>query len=140
MLEFSRIDHGDVQVHFTGVSLKYGPNTLNLLQGESGTISLPEVSDLIDGQGRVPVTMEYTLINNTSKAFRFRVFVSYGDGILKTTQVTLAGNASKKIVQRVKLQPTNSNKNLIIHGPVGISDDTHIIFFNAELWTRINPV
>jgi hypothetical protein len=137
---FSTIDHGDVELAPPMITIRYGQSVLTLNQGGNGTINIPENSNLLDPQGRVSMTIEYTLRNKTAKAFQFNAVLVYANTTVGTTPVTLFGNGSKTVSQTVSLQPTNQAKSLRIQGPVGVSDDTHIIFFNASLWTRVYPL
>ena len=137
---FSTIDHGDVELAPPMITIRYGQSVLTLNQGGNGTINIPENSNLLDPQGRVSMTIEYTLRNKTSKAFQFNAILVYANTTVGSTPVTLFGNGSKTVSQTVSLQSTNQAKSLRIQGPVGVSDDTPIIFFNASLWTRVYPL
>jgi hypothetical protein len=137
---FSTIDHGDVELAPPMITIRYGQSVLTLNQGGNGTINVPENSNLLDPQGRVSMTIEYTLRNKTAKAFQFNAVLVYENTTVGTAPVTLFGNGSKTVSQTVSMQSTNQAKSLRIQGPVGVSDDTPIIFFNASLWTRVYPL
>jgi hypothetical protein len=136
-IQFSRLDHGNVILLPAVLKIRYGQNVLELPQGGNGVINIPENSNLIDSQGKVTVMIEYTLKNTTAKRFSFNSLLRYNAVSITSDQVTLVSNRSKTITKTVKLQSTSDRKSIIIQGPVGISDDTHIIFFNAILWVRI---
>ena len=136
-IQFSRLDHGNVILLPAVLKIRYGQNVLELPQGGNGVINIPENSNLIDSQGKVTVMIEYTLKNTTAKRFSFNSLLRYNAVSITSDQVTLFSNRSKTITKTVKLQSTSDRKSIIIQGPVGISDDTHIIFFNAILWVRI---
>jgi hypothetical protein len=139
-IQFSRLDHGNVIASPAVLKIQYGQNILNLTLGQNGVINIPEGSDLIDSQGKVTVTIEYTLKNTTTKRFSFNSLLRYNGVTVTYDKVTLFANQSKTIRKTVKLQATPGSRNIIIQGPVGISDDTHIVFFNAGLWVRIYPL
>ena len=74
---FSTLDHGNVYISPPVVTIRYGQDVLRLDQGGTGSIQIPEESHLIDSQGRVSVTIEYTLKNRGAKAFRFNIDLLY---------------------------------------------------------------
>ena len=139
-LQYSRIDQGDVEMSPAVLIIKYGQSVLRLNQGGSGAINIPEDSNLIDSRGKISVTVEYTLRNKTAKRFSFSSRLRYDTTVVGSINVVLYGNKSKTIRQSVKLQSTNSAKYIRISGPVGISDDTPIVFFNAMLRVRVYPL
>lgn len=137
---FSRIDWGDVEMSPAVLTIRYGQDVIRLNQGGNGFIQISEGSPLIDSQGKVSVTVEYTLRNKTTKNFKFKVLLRYGSDWIAGPEVTLFSNRTKNIRQTVKLQPYNEYKYIGIIGPVGISDDTHIVFLNARLFVRVSAV
>jgi len=139
-LQYSRIDQGDVEMSPAVLTIRYGQSVLRLNQGGSGAINIPEDSNLIDSRGKISVTVEYTLRNKTAKRFSFSSRLRYDTTVVGSINVVLYGNKSKTIRQSVKLQSTNSAKYIGISGPVGISDDTPIVFFNAMLRVRVYPL
>jgi len=132
-LQFSRIDWGDVEMSPAVLTIRYGQRVLRLNQGTTATIPIDENSDLIDSQNKVSATVEYTLRNKTAKRFRFNSIIQYDTTVVGSTSVVLYGHKTKTIRKNVKLQFTRSAKYIGISGPVGISDDTPIVFFNARL-------
>lgn len=132
-LYYSRMDWGDVEMSPAVLTIRYGERVLRLNQGTTATIHIDENSDLIDSQGKVPATVEYTLRNKTAKRFRFISRILYDTTVVGSTSVVLYGHKTKTIRKNVKLQFTQTPKYIGISGPVGISDDTPIVFFNARL-------
>ena len=119
------------------MKIRYGQNVLTLPQGGSGVINIPENSNLLDSQWKVTVTVEYTLKNTTTKRFSFNSLLRYNGVSITSDRVTIFAYGSKKITKTVTLQSTSARKTITIQGPVGISDDTPIVFFNARLWVRV---
>lgn len=137
----SKIDHGDVKLDPPVLTIKYGNNVLNINNGSEGSINLPENSDLIVEAGKVEVTLEFTLKNETTKHFKFNVNLNFGGTYYSIQNITLSGGATKAVSKVMKLDPTNSQyESIAIIGPVGISDDTHISFFLARLMLRVYPL
>ncbi len=132
-LQYSRMDWGDVEMSPAVLTIRCAPRVLSLNQATSGTIVIDENSDLIDSQNKVSATVEYTLRNKTAKNFRFNSIIQYDTTVVGSTSVVLCGHQTKTIRKNVKLQFTRSAKYIGISGPVGISQDTPIVFFNARL-------
>jgi len=137
-LQFSRMDWGDVEMSPAVLTIRCAPRVLRLNQGTSGTIVIDENSDLIDSQNKVSTTVEYTLRNKTAKNFRFNSIIQYDTTVVGSTSVVLCGHQTKTIRKNVKLKFTRSYKYIGISGPVGISQDTPIVFFNGRLLVFCN--
>jgi len=140
ILTFSQVDHGDVLASPARLIISYGNKTCNLYNGSRKTINVSEQDPLVDGAGKVSVTVKYTLRNTTSKNFKFNVYLVYDNQVIFGELITLLAGKSKIITKSTKLKSTTTYKTVILRGPIGISDDTHIIFLNARLWLRIFAV
>lgn len=136
-LKFSKMDTGDVELSPAQLKIIYGQSVLQLNPGNNKTINIPEDSPLVDSQGKVSVIIEFTLRNKTTKNFSFNVVVLYDNRVVLSEGVKLFSQRTKTIRKATKLSSTSGAKPLIVQGPVGISDDTHIVFFNARLWMRV---
>ncbi|NIM17685.1 MAG: hypothetical protein GTO45_37450 [Candidatus Aminicenantes bacterium] len=137
IIKFSQLDHGDVELSPPGLKIIYGQSILQLNSGDNKTLNIPEDSPLVDSRGKVSVIIEFSLRNKTTKNFDFNVVVLYDNRTVFTERIKLFSKNTKTIRRSVKLSSTSGPKRLIVQGPVGISDDTHIVFFNARLWVRI---
>lgn len=138
-IKYSALDHGEVVLEPLVLTIRYGENVLNLNNGSDGSIQLPENSELLEGINIV-VTMEFKLRNTTNKNFRFDIYLDYG-GVLRTIQnVRLLNGGTKTISKVLRLTPTNQMERILFKGPVGVSDDTPIVFFNARLMLRVYPL
>ena len=145
---FSQLDHGDVEMSPPVLNIEYGGQSLNLSNGGNGGIQIPENSSLIRPGDKVRVNVEFTLRNRRDKAFKFQVYLKYGvpgDPTIALGEVTLykqgTFNSTKTISKTVELKAYGTQyKPIIIHGPVGISDDTPISFFHASLMVRIYAI
>jgi hypothetical protein len=137
IIKFSKPDHGEVELSPSRLKIIYGQSILRLNPGDNKTINIPEDSPLVDSRGKVSVIIEFSLRNKTTKNFDFNVVVLYDNRTVFTERIRLFSKNTKTIRRSVKLSSTPGLKRLIVKGPVGISDDTHIVFFNAGLWVRI---
>jgi hypothetical protein len=145
---FSQLDHGDVEMSPPVLLITYGGQILNLNNGGNGGIQIPENSDLIRPGDKIRVSVKFTLRNRMNKAFKFQVYLKYGvpgDPAIALGEVTLykqgTANSTKTVSKTVELKAYGTQyKPIIIHGPVGISDDTHISFFHASLMVRIYAI
>lgn len=137
IIKFSKLDHGDVELSPPRLKIIYGQSILQLNSGDNKTLNIPEDSPLVDSRGKVSVIIEFSLRNKTTKNFDFNVVVLYDNRTVFTERIKLFSKRTKTVRKSVKLSSTSGPKRLIVQGPVGISDDTHIVFFNARLWVRI---
>jgi hypothetical protein len=143
-IAFAQIDHGDVEMSPSVLTIRYDQSVLQINRGSSGTIQILEGSTVgsYDFQtGELSATVQYNLRNKTTKRFRFKVFIRHGN---KTTphpgDIVLFGNQTQAIEQSVRFKASPRALSLSIEGPIGISDDTRILFFNGRLWVRFVPM
>ena len=135
---FESPDLGEVDLVPNSITIRYENRSLTLNCLGRGGISVPETG--VDGQGKVPVTISFTLRNKTKRNFQFPLGLSYGGRHLWGTQVTLYPNQLMRITQQVALQPTTRLESFLISGPRGITDDAIISFCSAQLIVYVYPL
>lgn len=139
---YHQIDHGDVVTSPAVLTIRYGQNVKTINQGGTAGINIPEDcnEDWFDGQAQqIIATAEYTLRNTTTKNLKFNIFLRYGNRtIAYPDEIVLLHNQTIAIHHNVRLQVSGINAlNISIEGPVGISDDTRIVFFSGHLMIRV---
>jgi len=139
---YHRIDHGDVVTSPAVLTIRYGQNVKTINQGGTAGIEIPEDcnEDWFDRQAQqIIATADYTLRNTTTKNLKFNIFLRYGNrAIAYPNEIVLLHNQSIAIHHNVRLQESgNTALNISIEGPVGISDDTRIVFFSGRLMIRV---
>jgi len=140
VMQYERIDGGDVILMPGKIDIKYGAQTLELLQSGTGAISIPEDSPLINADGSVKTTVSYILKNMTAKNFRFNILLRFGGVMLASKEIIILSNQTKNVQMNINFPPTPQNepaRYLLLQGPVGTSDDTPISFFLASLRVRV---
>ncbi len=139
---YHQIDHGDVVTSPAVLTIRYGQNVKTINQGGTAGIEIPENcnEDWFDRQAQqIIATADYTLRNTTTKNLKFNIFLGYGNrAIGYPNEIVLLHNQSIAIHHNVRLQVSgNTALNISIEGPVGISDDTRIVFFSGRLMIRV---
>ena len=124
----------------TTLTIKYGTNVVNIGQGQSQTINIPEGSPLLNPQGNLSAMVEYSLRNKTTKNLRFRVGLKYGNTYLANKDLTFFGQKTIRVQHNVNLAPGSGHLTILVEGGnilTSTSDDTRPVFFNGRLWLRV---
>jgi len=123
------------------VSIEYDETVVEIDQGETEIISIPEDSPfLVDGQ--LPVTISYGIENLTTDNLKFLVLIRHGEWAMSEDHA-FCGAGVVQIQHDVSLSPSAEPLNFTIEGGdilVSPSDDTRPIFFSGKLQLRVYPL
>ena len=141
---YEQFENDSIEMILQRITIYYGDQTLNINNGESKAIHLPEDSSLITGSGKISLRIEYTLRNKTNKNFRFHVAVTYGTHVYGSKLITFLGSKTHVITHDVELPGANTYLPIRIGATDilvdGGANDVTPIYFSGNFRIRIYPL
>lgn len=124
------------------LTIEYDTTAVKIAQGETQIINLPENSPLLVN-GKLPVTVQYGILNKTANNLKFQVFMRHGENNLYFKYLAFCGEGIMNEQKDVILSPSSSPLNITVEGAdilVSPSDDTRPVFFSGKLQLRVYPL
>lgn len=140
---------GDIVVFPSFITIKYisryGLSTLNLNQGQTGSVLVHE--NQVGGDGKVELTINYRLYNTTNKYLKLEfVCITYGSAqnsfCYSQRNIIFRPKENKNFEQKIRVTPTSNIVQFVLMGPRMLcnGDDTQVVFFNAGLGVYIDVI
>ncbi|MBN1154752.1 hypothetical protein JXB12_07515 [candidate division KSB1 bacterium] len=123
------------------IYIEYDATVLKIAQGESKTINLPDHSPMLV-DGKLPVTVKFSLRNTTTKYIKFGMFLNHGGTVLYSKFIAFCGAVTVDEEHAITLSPSTEPLTLTIEAGdmyASPSDDTRAVFFNGKLMLRVFP-